>query len=71
MTKEVDELKKRVDEIEKKEGIRDGIRVRCVALWSVILAFLVFVGKMSADNSDILKAAANTAWEVWRKKNNG
>ncbi len=68
MTKEVDDLKKRVDDIEKKEGIRDGIRVRCVALWSVILAFLVFVGKMSADNSDVLKAASLAAWDVWRKK---
>lgn len=68
MTKREDDFDKRLHEIEKREGIREGIRVRCVALWSVILAFLVFMGKMSADNSDVLKAAALAAWDVWRSK---
>lgn len=68
----IDDLEKEIMDIKNNQAIADGIKkgihVRCVAVWSVVLAFLTFIGKMTTDNSDILKAAVSAAWEVWKRK---
>ena len=71
MTKDSDRLERLENELKDakiRQGIADGIRIRCITFWSGIIGLSGFIGSWCANHIDAIKAGFIAFWEVlWTK----
>lgn len=68
---DVDRLKQiegLLQKIEIENGIRSGIRLRCIAFWSSVVAFFGAIGAWCVEHIDAVSAGFKAFWVVlWAK----
>lgn len=63
-----DELEEFIIETRIEKGIAAGIRARCIAFWSGVLAFFGAVGSWCSNHIDAIEAGFKAFWVVlWSK----